>query len=133
MFTGTYPMLNGMHDFAATSWAQHSPLWRQSSGKWIRDRRRDRWRYWIRAWIEPGFDFYYDTLISTACKRIDLEEMERPAPGGGCDARLAKQELQQENFSCGCTCTIRTIRIVRLRLMPPNIKIDLRRRDRLCR
>src|SRR5882672_5857371 len=80
MFTGTYPMLNGMHDFAANKLNPGQPtlasvLKRQGYvtaaviGSAVLD---------SRFGLNRGFDFYYDHFDFNRLQESNLEEMERP-------------------------------------------------------
>jgi arylsulfatase A-like enzyme/Flp pilus assembly protein TadD len=80
MFTGTYPMLNGMHDFAANKLnatqptlasvlKQHGYATAAVIGSAVLD---------SRFGLNRGFDFYYDHFDFNRLQESNLEEMERP-------------------------------------------------------
>ena len=80
MFTGTYPMLSGMHDFAANKLNSSPPTLasglRENGyataavvGSAVLD---------SRFGLNRGFDFYYDHFDFNRLQESNLEEMERP-------------------------------------------------------
>jgi len=80
MFTGTYPMLNGMHDFAANKLSaiqptlasvlrEHGYATAAVIGSAVLD---------SRFGLNRGFDFYYDHFDFNRLQESNLEEMERP-------------------------------------------------------
>ena len=80
MFTGTYPMLNGMHDFAANKLnatqptlasvlKEHGYATAAVIGSAVLD---------SRFGLNRGFDFYYDHFDFNRLQESNLEEMERP-------------------------------------------------------
>lgn len=80
MFTGTYPMLSGMHDFAANKLNSTQPtlasVLREHGyataaviGSAVLD---------SRFGLNRGFDFYYDHFDFNRLQESNLEEMERP-------------------------------------------------------
>jgi len=80
MFTGTYPMLNGMHDFAANKLnatqptlaavlKEHGYATAAVVGSAVLD---------SRFGLNRGFDFYYDHFDFNRLQESNLEEMERP-------------------------------------------------------
>src|SRR6266404_6040990 len=80
MFTGTYPMLNGMHDFAANKLGATQPtlasVLKENGyataaviGSAVLD---------SRFGLNRGFDFYYDHFDFNRLQESNLEEMERP-------------------------------------------------------
>ena len=80
MFTGTYPMLNGMHDFAANKLGSTQPtlasVLKENGyataaviGSAVLD---------SRFGLNRGFDFYYDHFDFNRLQESNLEEMERP-------------------------------------------------------
>jgi arylsulfatase A-like enzyme/Tfp pilus assembly protein PilF len=80
MFTGTYPMLSGMHDFAANKLnptqptlasvlKQHGYATAAVVGSAVLD---------SRFGLNRGFDFYYDHFDFNRLQESNLEEMERP-------------------------------------------------------
>src|SRR5882724_10524137 len=80
MFTGTYPMLSGMHDFAANkSGPGHATLaavpkeHRYATGPVIGSAVLD-----SRFGLNRGSDFYYDHFDFNRLQESNLEEMERP-------------------------------------------------------
>ncbi len=80
MFTGTYPMLSGMHDFAANKLGPGQPTLAStlkehgySTGAVIGSAVLD-----SRFGLNRGFDFYYDHFDFNRLQESNLEEMERP-------------------------------------------------------
>jgi len=80
MFTGTYPMLSGMHDFAANKLGpgqatlasvlkEHGYATGAVIGSAVLD---------SRFGLNRGFDFYYDHFDFNRLQESNLEEMERP-------------------------------------------------------
>jgi arylsulfatase A-like enzyme/Flp pilus assembly protein TadD len=80
MFTGTYPMRSGMHDFAANKLGpgqptlasvlkEHGYLTGAVIGSAVLD---------ARFGLNRGFDFYYDHFDFNRLQESNLEEMERP-------------------------------------------------------
>ncbi len=80
MFTGTYPMLSGMHDFAANKLnpsqatlasvlKEHGYATAAVIGSAVLD---------SRFGLNHGFDFYYDHFDFNRLQESNLEEMERP-------------------------------------------------------
>jgi arylsulfatase A-like enzyme/Tfp pilus assembly protein PilF len=80
IFTGTYPMLSGMHDFSgnklnatqptlASVLRQHGYLTGAVVGSAVLD---------SRFGLNQGFDFYYDHFDFNRLQESNLEEMERP-------------------------------------------------------
>jgi arylsulfatase A-like enzyme/Flp pilus assembly protein TadD len=80
MFTGTYPLLNGMHDFAANKLGatqptlasvlkEHGYATAAVIGSAVLD---------SRFGLNRGFDFYYDHFDFNRLQESNLEEMERP-------------------------------------------------------
>jgi arylsulfatase A-like enzyme len=80
MFTGTYPMLNGMHDFAANKLGATQPtlasVLKENGyataaviGSAVLD---------SRFGLNRGFDFYHDHFDFNRLQESNLEEMERP-------------------------------------------------------
>jgi arylsulfatase A-like enzyme/Flp pilus assembly protein TadD len=80
IFTGTYPMLNGMHDFAANKLnptqptlasvlKEHGYATAAVIGSAVLD---------SRFGLNRGFDFYYDHFDFNRLQESNLEEMERP-------------------------------------------------------
>ena len=80
MFTGTYPMLSGMHDFAANKLSptqptlasvlkEHGYATAAVIGSAVLD---------SRFGLNHGFDFYYDHFDFNRLQESNLEEMERP-------------------------------------------------------
>jgi arylsulfatase A-like enzyme/Flp pilus assembly protein TadD len=80
MFTGTYPLLNGMHDFAANKRGatpptlasvlqEHGYATAAVIGSAVLD---------SRFGLNRGFDFYYDHFDFNRLQESNLEEMERP-------------------------------------------------------
>jgi len=80
MFTGTYPMLSGMHDFAANKLSptqptlasvlkEHGYATAAVIGSAVLD---------SRFGLNRGFDFYYDHFDFNRLQESNLEEMERP-------------------------------------------------------
>ena len=80
MFTGTYPMLSGMHDFAANKLGagqatlasvlkEHGYVTGAVIGSAVLD---------SRFGLNRGFDFYYDHFDFNRLQESNLEEMERP-------------------------------------------------------
>ena len=127
MFTGTYPMLSGMHDFAANKLSPTQPTLASvlkehgyATGAVIGSAVLD-----SRFGLNRGFDFYYDHFDFNRLQESNLEEMERPG-NVVADVTLdwLSKNYRRSSFS-GCICTIRTIRIVLPRLMTRNTKIVL--------
>ena len=80
MFTGTYPMRSGMHDFAANKLGQGQPTLASVlkehgylTGAVIGSAVLD-----SRFGLNRGFDFYYDHFDFNRLQESNLEEMERP-------------------------------------------------------
>jgi arylsulfatase A-like enzyme/Tfp pilus assembly protein PilF len=80
MFTGTYPMLSGMHDFAANKLGPSQPTLASilkergyATGAVIGSAVLD-----SRFGLNRGFDFYYDHFDFNRLQESNLEEMERP-------------------------------------------------------
>src|SRR5712692_2418004 len=80
IFTGTYPMLSGMHDFSGNNLNSSQPtlasvLERQgyTTGAVIGSAVLD-----SRFGLNQGFDFYYDHFDFNRLQESNLEEMERP-------------------------------------------------------
>jgi arylsulfatase A-like enzyme/Flp pilus assembly protein TadD len=80
IFTGTYPMLSGMHDFAANELGPTQPtlasLLKEHgyvTGAVIGSAVLD-----SRFGLNRGFDFYYDHFDFNRLQESNLEEMERP-------------------------------------------------------
>ncbi len=80
MFTGTYPMLSGMHDFAANKLGPGQPTLASvlkehgyATGAVIGSAVLD-----SRFGLNRGFDFYYDHFDFNRLQESNLEEMERP-------------------------------------------------------
>ena len=80
MLTGTYPMLSGMHDFAANKLSPQQPtlaaVLKQSgyaTGAVIAAAVLD-----SRFGLNQGFDFYYDHFDFSRLEEANLDEMERP-------------------------------------------------------
>src|SRR5712692_9256137 len=78
IFTGTYPMLNGMHDFAANKLNPTQPTLASvlkehgySTGAVIGSAVLD-----SRFGLNRGFDFYYDHFDFNRLQESNLEEME---------------------------------------------------------
>src|ERR1700738_1411755 len=80
IFTGTYPMLSGMHDFAANKLGPSQPTLASvlqehgyappaGIGSAVLD---------SRFGLNQGFDFYYDHFDFNRLQESNLEEMERP-------------------------------------------------------
>src|SRR6266849_3071237 len=80
MFTGTYPMLSGMHDFAANKLnatqptlasvlKEHGYATAAGVGSAV---------LYSRFGLNRGFDFYYDHFDFNRLQESNLEEMERP-------------------------------------------------------
>ncbi len=80
MFTGTYPMLSGMHDFAANKLnptqptlasvlKEHGYATAAVIGSAVLD---------SRFGLNHGFDFYYDHFDFSRLEEANLDEMERP-------------------------------------------------------
>ena len=127
MFTGTYPMLSGMHDFAANKLnstqptlasvlKEHGYATAAVIGSAVLD---------SRFGLNRGFDFYYDHFDFNRLQESNLEEMERP---GNVVADVTLDWLSknyQKKFFLGCTCTIPTILIVRRLRTPPNTRTAL--------
>ena len=102
MFTGTYPMLSGMHDFAANKLGPGQPTLASvlkehgyATGAVIGSAVLD-----SRFGLNRGFDFYYDHFDFNRLQESNLEEMERPGNlVADVDAGLAQQELSEEILS----------------------------------
>ena len=80
IFTGTYPMLSGMHDFAANKLNPTQPTMASvlkdqgyTTGAIIGSAVLD-----SRFGLNHGFDFYYDHFDFSRLQESNLEEMERP-------------------------------------------------------
>jgi arylsulfatase A-like enzyme/Tfp pilus assembly protein PilF len=80
IFTGTYPMFSGMHDFAANKLSPTQPtlasvLQQQgyTTGAVIGSAVLD-----SRFGLNQGFDFYYDHFDFSRLQESNLDEMERP-------------------------------------------------------
>jgi arylsulfatase A-like enzyme/Tfp pilus assembly protein PilF len=80
VFTGTYPMLSGMHDFAANKLGPTQPTLASvlkehgyATGAVIGSAVLD-----SRFGLNRGFDFYYDHFDFNRLQESNLEEMERP-------------------------------------------------------
>ena len=80
IFTGTYPMLSGMHDFAANKLGPTQPTLASvlkehgyATGAVIGSAVLD-----SRFGLNRGFDFYYDHFDFNRLQESNLEEMERP-------------------------------------------------------
>ena len=80
MFTGTYPMRSGMHDFAANKLGPGQPTLASvlkehgyATGAVIGSAVLD-----SRFGLNRGFDFYYDHFDFNRLQESNLEEMERP-------------------------------------------------------
>jgi arylsulfatase A-like enzyme/Flp pilus assembly protein TadD len=80
IFTGTYPMLNGMHDFSGNQLSPNQPtlaaiLKEQgyTTGAVIGSGVLD-----SRFGLNRGFDFYYDHFDFNRMQESNLDEMERP-------------------------------------------------------
>ena len=80
IFTGTYPMLSGMHDFAANKLGSTQPTLASvlkqhgyTTGAVIGSAVLD-----SRFGLNHGFDFYYDHFDFNRLQESNLEEMERP-------------------------------------------------------
>src|SRR5438270_1499409 len=80
IFTGTYPMLSGMHDFSANRLSPEQPTLASilkehgyTNGAVIGSAVLDR-----RFGLDHGFDFYYDHFDFSRLQESNLDEMERP-------------------------------------------------------
>src|ERR1700730_7438566 len=80
IFTGTYPMLSGMHDFAANKLGPTQPTLASvlkdhgyATGAVVGSAVLD-----SRFGLNRGFDFYYDHFDFNRLQESNLEEMERP-------------------------------------------------------
>src|ERR1700737_1575449 len=80
IFTGTYPMLSGMHDFAANKLGPSQPTLASvlqehgyATGAVVGSAVLD-----SRFGLNQGFDFYYDHFDFNRLQESNLEEMERP-------------------------------------------------------
>jgi arylsulfatase A-like enzyme/Tfp pilus assembly protein PilF len=80
IFTGTYPMLSGMHDFAANKLNPTQPTMASilkdqgyTTGAIVGSAVLD-----SRFGLNQGFDFYYDHFDFSRLQESNLEEMERP-------------------------------------------------------
>src|SRR6266566_3767188 len=80
MFTGTYPMLSGIHDFAANKLGPTKPTLASvlkdngyTTGAVIGSAVLD-----SRFGLNRGFDFYYDHFDFNRLQESNLDEMERP-------------------------------------------------------
>src|SRR5256885_12930660 len=80
IFTGTYPMLSGMHDFAANKLNPTQPTMASilkgqgyTTGAIVGSAVLD-----SRFGLIQGFDFYYDHFDFSRLQESNLEEMERP-------------------------------------------------------
>ncbi len=81
IFTGTYPMLNGMHDFSGNRLGANQPTLASilkengySTGAVIASAVLD-----SRFGLNRGFDFYYDHFDFNRLLETNLDSMERPA------------------------------------------------------
>src|SRR5271165_6122954 len=100
IFTGTYPMLSGMHDFSANKLSPQQPTLASvlkqhgyATGAVIGAAVLD-----SRFGLNQGFDFYYDHFDFSRLEESNLDEMERP---GNVVADLALDWLgknSQKNF-----------------------------------
>ncbi len=80
IFTGTYPMLNGMHDFSGNRLGTSQPTLASllkergySTGAVVASAVLD-----SRFGLNRGFDFYYDHFDFNRLEESNLDEMERP-------------------------------------------------------
>src|SRR5258708_6606470 len=80
IFTGTYPMLSGMHDFSGNKLSPSQPTLasvlkqhRYTTGTVVGSAVLD-----SRFGLNQGFDFYYDHFDFNRLQESNLEEMERP-------------------------------------------------------
>src|SRR5437868_4872731 len=80
IFTGTYPMLNGMHDFSANRLGPEPPTLAlvlkengYATGAVVASAVLD-----SRFGLNRGFDFYYDHFDFNRLEESNIEEMERP-------------------------------------------------------
>jgi arylsulfatase A-like enzyme/Flp pilus assembly protein TadD len=80
IFTGTYPMLSGMHDFSANKLGPEQPTLASilkehgyTTGAVIGSAVLDR-----RFGLDHGFDFYFDRFDFSRLQESNLDEMERP-------------------------------------------------------
>jgi arylsulfatase A-like enzyme/Flp pilus assembly protein TadD len=80
MFTGTYPMFSGMHDFSANRLNQNQPTLASllhdqgyATGAVVAAAVLD-----ARFGLNRGFDFYYDHFEFSRLQEANLDEMERP-------------------------------------------------------
>lgn len=80
IFTGTYPMLNGIHDFSANRLGAEPPTLADvlkqngyNSGAVVASGVLD-----SRFGLNRGFDFYYDHFDFNRLQESNLDEMERP-------------------------------------------------------
>src|SRR6266705_3153283 len=80
IFTGTYPMLSGVHDFAANKLSPNQPTLASvlreegyTTGAVIGSAVLD-----SRFGLNHGFDFYYDHFDFNRLQESNLDEMERP-------------------------------------------------------
>lgn len=80
IFTGTYPMLNGVHDFSANRLGPEPPTLADvlkqngySTGAVVASGVLD-----SRFGLNRGFDFYYDHFDFNRLQESNLDEMERP-------------------------------------------------------
>src|SRR5215472_6381715 len=80
IFTGTYPMFSGMHDFAGNKLAATQPTLASvlqangyDTGAVVGSAVLD-----SRFGLNHGFDFYYDHSISTACRSRMLKKWRGP-------------------------------------------------------
>jgi len=80
IFTGTYPMLSGVHDFAANKLSPNQPTLASvlkengyTTGAIIGSAVLD-----SRFGLNHGFDFYYDHFDFNRLQESNLDEMERP-------------------------------------------------------
>src|SRR5437899_3171319 len=80
IFTGTYPMLSGMHDFSANKLSPQQPTLASvlkehgyTTGAVIGSAVLD-----SRFGLNRGFDFYYDHFDFNRLQKSNLDEMERP-------------------------------------------------------
>lgn len=80
IFTGTYPMLNGMHDFSANQLSPQQPTLASvlkahgyATGAVVGSAVLD-----SRFGLNRGFDFYYDHFDFSRLQESNLDQMERP-------------------------------------------------------
>src|SRR5262249_15980248 len=96
IFTGTYPMLSGVHDFAANRLGPTQPTLASvlkeagyTTGAVIGSAVLD-----SRFGLNRGFDFYYDHFDFNRLQESNLDEMERP---GNAVADVALQWLNENS------------------------------------